>query len=117
MMGRNAGAYELSETTLLILDTSYWPAGAYAYIISQNGKPLMKKGKIVVVHYKPALFEIVRLERFKREYKVSQRAQRNRATAGRTQSLNAAFLCVLFVFLNFSVLSVIIGCLLPIFRQ
>jgi hypothetical protein len=50
MLGRNIGAYELYETNQLILDTSYWPAGTYVYTISQDGKNLMKKGKIVVVH-------------------------------------------------------------------
>ena len=50
MLGRNVAAYEIYETNLLILDTSYWPAGNYVYTISQDGRPLLKKGKIVIVH-------------------------------------------------------------------
>jgi Bacterial Ig domain/Secretion system C-terminal sorting domain len=50
MLGRNVAAYELLETNLLIFDTSYWPAGTYVYTISQNDKPLMKKGKVQIVH-------------------------------------------------------------------
>ena len=50
MLGRNVAAYEIYETNLLILDTSYWPAGNYVYTISQDGQPLLKKGKIVIVH-------------------------------------------------------------------
>lgn len=48
MLGRNVGSYVLSETNLLIFDTSYWPAGTYVYTIGQKDKPLMKKGKVVV---------------------------------------------------------------------
>jgi len=50
MLGRSVGSYVLSETNLLIMDTSYWPAGTYVYTISQDDKPLMKKGKMIVVH-------------------------------------------------------------------
>jgi hypothetical protein len=50
LLGRSVGAYQLSETNLLILDTSYWPAGTYVYTISQRDKPMLKKGKMLIVH-------------------------------------------------------------------
>lgn len=50
LLGRNVAAYEICETSLLILDTSYWPVGTYVYTISQQDKPLLKKGSISVVH-------------------------------------------------------------------
>ena len=49
-LGRNVGAFMLAETDFFLLNTSYWPAGAYVYTISQDDGGILKRGIMTIVH-------------------------------------------------------------------